>query len=35
VDQGKCPADILVDKWEGELRQDIKKLIAYSAYKLP
>jgi glutamate--cysteine ligase len=33
--QGKCPADILVEKWEGELHQDIKKLIAYSAYKLP
>ena len=33
--QGKCPADILVEKWEGELRQDVKKLIAYSAYKLP
>ncbi|MGH7815970.1 MAG: glutamate--cysteine ligase [Candidatus Binatia bacterium] len=33
--QGKCPADILVDKWEGELHHDIKKLIAYSAYKLP
>lgn len=33
--QGKCPADILVEKWQGELRQDIKKLIAYTAYKLP
>jgi len=33
--QGKCPADILVEKWEGELQQDIKKLISYSAYKLP
>ena len=33
--QGKCPADILVEKWEGELGQDIKRLIAYSAYKLP
>jgi glutamate--cysteine ligase len=35
LDQGKCPADILVEKWEGELEQDIKKLIEYSAYKLP
>ncbi len=35
VDQGKCPADVLVEKWEGELEQDIKKLIEYSAYKLP
>jgi len=33
--QGKCPADLLVEKWEGELQQDIKKLISYSAYKLP
>lgn len=33
--QGKCPADILVEKWQGELHQDIKRLIAYSAYKLP
>ena len=35
LEQGKCPADILVEKWAGELKQDIKKLIAYSAYKLP
>jgi glutamate--cysteine ligase len=33
--QGKCPADIIVEKWEGELDHDIKKLIEYSAYKLP
>ncbi len=33
--QGKCPADLLVEKWEGELEGDIKKLIEYSAYKLP
>jgi glutamate--cysteine ligase len=32
--QGKCPADVLIEKWEGELQQDIKKLISYSAYKL-
>lgn len=32
---GKCPADLLVEKWEGELQRDIKKLIEYSAYKLP
>ena len=32
---GKCPADILLEKWEGELRHDIRRLIAYSAYKLP
>ena len=33
--QGKCPADVLLEKWEGELHHDIKRLIAYSAYKLP
>jgi glutamate--cysteine ligase len=33
--QGKCPADLLLEKWEGELRHDIKRLIAYTAYKLP
>ena len=33
--QEKCPADVLVEKWEGELEHDIKKLIEYSAYKLP
>ena len=32
---GKCPADLLLEKWEGELRRDIRRLIAYSAYKLP
>ncbi len=32
---GKCPADLVIEKWEGELQQDIRKLIAYSAYKLP
>jgi len=35
LSQGKCPADLLLEKWQGELQQDIKKLIAYSAYKLP
>lgn len=33
--QGKCPGDLLVEKWEGELERDIEKLIKYSAYKLP
>jgi len=33
--QGKCPADILLEKWEGELEHNIAKLIEYSAYKLP
>ncbi|HEY6200150.1 MAG TPA: glutamate--cysteine ligase [Candidatus Binatia bacterium] len=35
VDQGKCPADLVLEKWEGELHHDIKKLIDYSAYRLP
>lgn len=32
--EGKCPADLLLEKWGGELDHDIKKLIDYSAYKL-
>jgi glutamate--cysteine ligase len=35
LDQGKCPADILLEKWEGELHHDIRRLIAYTTYKLP
>ncbi|HEX9263183.1 MAG TPA: glutamate--cysteine ligase [Candidatus Binatia bacterium] len=35
LSQGKCPADVLLEKWEGELHHDIKRLIAYSAYKRP
>ncbi len=35
LSQGKCPADLLLEKWEGELEHDIKKLIDYSAYRLP
>jgi glutamate--cysteine ligase len=35
LSEGKCPADVLIEKWEGELQHDIKKLIAYAAYKLP
>ncbi len=33
--QGKCPADVLVEKWQGEFDQDVTKLIAYSSYKMP
>jgi glutamate--cysteine ligase len=33
--QGKCPADRLIEKWEGELERDVQKLISYTAYKLP
>lgn len=32
---GKCPADLIVEKWEGELEQDVQRLIEYTAYKLP
>jgi len=35
VAQGKCPADLVLEKWEGELHHDVKKLIEYSAYRLP
>jgi glutamate--cysteine ligase len=35
VSRAKCPADLVLEKWEGELQHDIKKLIDYSAYRLP
>jgi glutamate--cysteine ligase len=35
VSRGKCPADLVLEKWEGELQHNIKKLIDYSAYRLP
>jgi glutamate--cysteine ligase len=35
LDQGKCPADILVEKWNGEWHQDINKLVSYTAYQMP
>jgi len=35
LDQGKCPADIVIEKWLGEWHQDMQKLISYSAYRLP
>lgn len=34
LSQGKCPADLIMEKWRGELAQDIKKLIEFSAYRL-
>jgi glutamate--cysteine ligase len=33
--QGKCPADLIGEKWEGELEHNVHKLIEYTAYKLP
>jgi glutamate--cysteine ligase len=35
VSQGKCPADLLEEQWEGEFGRDLRKLIDYSSYKLP
>ena len=35
VSQGKCPADLLEERWEGEFGRDLRKLIDYSSYKLP
>ena len=35
LDQGKCPADILIEKWQGEWHQDIKKLVSHTAYRMP
>jgi len=35
LDQGKCPADILIEKWQGEWHQDINKLVSYTAYRMP
>jgi glutamate--cysteine ligase len=35
LNQGKCPADVILEKWQGELRGDIKKLIDFTSYKLP
>jgi glutamate--cysteine ligase len=35
IDKGQCPADLVIDNWQGTPHHDVKKLIAYSAYKLP
>ncbi len=35
IHQGKCPADLIEEQWVGELAQDVNKLVAYSAYRLP
>ena len=34
LSQGKCPADVILEKWQGELHRDVRKLIDFSAYKL-
>lgn len=35
VHQGLCPADVILSKWRGEFRQDLRSLIEDSSYKLP
>jgi glutamate--cysteine ligase len=35
LSEGKCPADLITEKWEGELDHDVKRLIEYTAYKYP
>ena len=35
VEQGKCPADLIEEQWQGELNHDLNKLVQYSAYRLP
>lgn len=32
--QGLCPADVILSKWRGEFRQDLRALIEDSSYKL-
>ncbi len=34
LSQGKCPADVILEKWQGELHRDVRKLIDFTAYKL-
>src|SRR4030095_6716762 len=34
IAKGKCPADLIIEKWQGEVDHDIQKLIACTAYKL-
>jgi len=35
LSRGKCPADLLLEQWDAGLKQDLQKLIDYSAYRLP
>jgi glutamate--cysteine ligase len=35
LSQGKCPADVIIEKWPGDLQRDVRKLIEFTAYKLP
>ena len=35
LSQGKCPADVIMEKWQGDLQRDVRKLIEFTAYKLP
>lgn len=35
AEQGQCPADLILSKWQGEFQHDVRRLIEYSCYKLP
>jgi len=35
VEEGQCPADLILSKWQGEFQHDVRRLIDYSCYKLP
>ncbi len=35
LNEGKCPADLLIEKWNGEWQGDIKHLIRHTTYPLP
>jgi len=35
VNQGKCPADLIEERWESDLGRDFNKLVEYSAYRRP
>jgi glutamate--cysteine ligase len=34
VARGRCPADVIIEKWNGEWGQDIGRLIAGSSYRI-
>jgi len=34
VRRGRCPADLLIEKWEGPWGHEIKRLVDWSAYRL-
>ena len=34
VRKGRCPADLLVDKWTGTWDRDVTRMVAGSAYRV-